>query len=213
MRRLALWFLVTALVVASGAFVARRQLLTSVGHLLLRVDPLVKADAILVLAGGTPQRELEAADLYLAGYAPKVLLTIERRVVAAEILRKRGIPFETATELKGRILRTLGVPEPAIVFLDGTRATSTRMETELVKDWVAANPVRRIIIVTSPYHTQRSWLTLSRLLRDSGVEVLAHPASYERWEPDGWWRDREQLKIGLVEIQKLGFYYLAYWRD
>lgn len=213
MRRLAVWFLVAALVAASGAFVARRTILASVGRVLVRADPLAKADAILVLAGGTPQRELEGADLYLAGYAPKVLLTIERRVVAAEILRKRGIPFETTTELKGRILRSLGVPDSAIVFLDGTRATSTRMETELVREWVAANPVSRIIIVTSPYHTRRAWLTLSRLLGDAGVEVLAHPASYERWEPDGWWRDREQLKNGLVEIQKLGFYYLAYWRD
>jgi uncharacterized SAM-binding protein YcdF (DUF218 family) len=171
----------------------------------------VKADAIVVLAGGTPQRELEAADLYAAGYAPRVVLTVERDSPAGKLLRKRGISFETPTDLKRRILRSLGVPDTAITLLDGTRATSTRMEGELVRDWIAANSVRRIIVVTSAYHTARASLTFSRALRDERVEVIVRPASYEPFQPDRWWTDREQLKNGIVEIQKLMFYYVAYW--
>jgi len=209
-RPFAIWFLAVLLVLAV-AFVARGAVLASIGDVLVHADPLVKADAIVVLAGGTPQRELEAADLYAAGYAPRVVLTVERDSPAGKLLRKRGISFETPTDLKRRILRSLGVPDTAITLLDGTRATSTRMEAELVRDWISANPVRRIIVVTSPYHTARALLTFSRTLRHERVEVIARPASYEPFQPERWWTDREQLKKGIVEIQKLVFYYVVYW--
>ncbi len=212
-RRFAIWFCTVALVLAAIGVFARGALLSSVGNVLLRADPLVKSDAIVVLAGGTPQREIDAAELYAAGYAPRVVLTVERDAPAADLLRQRGIAFESPAELKRRIVRGLGVPESAITLLDETRATSTRMETDLVREWVAANPIRRLIVVTSPYHTRRAGLIFSRALRHNGVEVRVHPASHEPWEYDAWWTDREQLKKGLVEIQKLVFYYIAYWWD
>ncbi len=212
-RRFVIWCCAAVLIAGAAGVFARAPLLTSLGNVLLRQDPLVKADAIVVLAGGTPQRELEAADLYAAGYAPKIILTLERNSPAGDVLRQRGIAFETPTELKRRILRSLKVPDTAIILLDRTHATSTKMETDLVSDWVAMNPVQRIIVVTSPYHTRRAALTFSRALRHNGVEIVAHPASHEPWTSDAWWTDREQLKNGLVEIQKLVFYYVAYWWD
>ena len=149
-RRFAIWFCAVALVLAAIGVFARGALLSSVGNVLLRADPLVKSDAIVVLAGGTPQREIDAAELYAAGYAPRVVLTVERDAPAADLLRQRGIAFESPAELKRRIVRGLGVPESAITLLDETLATSTRMEKVLVREWVAAKPIRRLIVVTSP---------------------------------------------------------------
>ncbi len=170
----------------------------------------MRSDAIVVLSGGTPQREVEAADLYLAGWAPRVLMTVESETDAVDVLRKRGIPVETHIELRRRILHSLGVPDSSVTMLDQTRATSTKMETELVKDWVVANSARRIIVVTSPFHTARASLIFRRSLREQGTEVLARPASHEAFEPNGWWRHREQLRNGFFEWQKLMFYYVAY---
>jgi uncharacterized SAM-binding protein YcdF (DUF218 family) len=198
-------------VIGAGAFLARASVLSMMGDHLVRADRLVNADAIVVLAGGTPQREIEAADLYVAGYAPRVVMTIERDAPAADVLRARGVPFETQIELKRRILRSLGVPDSALTFLERTRATSTRMETDLIKEWTSSKRARRIIIVTSPYHTARAGLVFSRALRSQKVEVMTRPASHEPFDVDNWWNDREQLRNGFFEWQKLLFYYLAYW--
>jgi uncharacterized SAM-binding protein YcdF (DUF218 family) len=79
-----------------------------------------------------------------------------------------------------------------------------------VREWITAHRARRIIVVTSPFHTARSALIFKRALRDLGTEVLARPASYEDFEPDSWWRHRVQLRNGIFEWQKLLFYYVAY---
>jgi len=137
-------------------------------------------------------------------------MTVEPDSAAADILRKRGIAYETQMELRQRILRSLGVPDSSVTLLDQTRATSTRMETDLVKDWVAANSARRIIVVTSPFHTARASLIFRRSLESLGTEILVRPTTYESFEPNGWWKDRMQLRNGVFEWQKLLFYSLAY---
>ena len=43
------------------------------GHWLVVVTPLQPADAIVMLRGSTPERELEVADLYHADYAELIL--------------------------------------------------------------------------------------------------------------------------------------------
>lgn len=209
-RRRAAAIVAILLTLIVGLYAARTPILAGIGRQLVRADPLTHADAIVVLAGGTPQREIEAADLYLAGWAPRVLMTVEHDSEAAEVLRQRGIPFETQIELRRRILHSIGVPDSSVTMLDQSRATSTKMETDLVKDWVVANSARRIIVVTSPFHTARASLIFRRSLRDQGTEVLARPASHEAFEPNGWWRHRQQLRNGFFEWQKLLFYYVAY---
>ena len=208
-RRLA-WITLLALVLAAGAYFARVPLLTRIGTHLVRVDPLARGDAIVVLSGGTPMREIEAADLYLAGYAPTVLLTVEGEPPAWDVLRARGMRFETRLDLRKRVIRALGVPDSAVTVLDGARVNSTRMETELIKEWVSSHRAKRIIVVTSPFHTARSSLIFSRMLRSEGVEVLTRPAPLDPFQADGWWRDRDQLRSGIIEWQKLLFYYVAY---
>lgn len=209
-RRVAAWSSAVVVILSAAAFFARGPLLAALGRQLVQADRLQKADAIVVLGGGTPQREIEAADLYLAGWAPRVLITLEREPEALDILRKRGIAFETRIEFRRRILRSLGVPDSSVTLLDQTSAASTTMESELVKNWVVTNPARRLIIVTSAYHTARASMIFRRSLRERGIDILAHPASHEAFEPQRWWRDREQLRNGVFEWQKLMFYYVAY---
>src|SRR5215208_2355021 len=72
------------------AYVSRDSLLRMAGAQLLRTDPLRKADAIVLLAGGTPEREIAAADLYRERWAPLVVVTVEPPRPAFEALRTRG---------------------------------------------------------------------------------------------------------------------------
>jgi uncharacterized SAM-binding protein YcdF (DUF218 family) len=207
--RRGLWILVL-ITAAVGLYLERDPVLTRAGSALVRSDPLAPADAIVILAGETPLREIEAADLYLAKYAPRVLLTLETDEQALDLLRARGIPFESDNERRATLVRLLGVPDSAVTWLDDARATSTKSEAELVRNWVVKNRARRIIIVTSSYHTTRASMIFRCVLRDLDVQVLARPAARDPFRPDGWWRDRDQLRNGVFEWQKLLFYYAAY---
>ena len=211
--RFALRAALAALVICVIAFLARETLLAAVGRQLVRSDPLTKADAIVVLAGGTPQREIEAADLYLEQFAPRVVMALEQDNEADALLRKRGVTIETRNELRQRILRSLGVPDSAVTLLHETRPVSTRIESDLVRQWILKSGARRIIVVTSPFHTARASFVFRRVLRNDSVEVLVRPASHEVFESEKWWTDHVQLKNGVVELQKLLFYYVAYWWD
>jgi uncharacterized SAM-binding protein YcdF (DUF218 family) len=212
-RRFVLRAALAALVICIVAFFARETLLAAVGRQLVRADPLTKADAIVVLGGGTPQREIEAADLYLAHYAPRVVMALEEDSDADALLRKRGVTIETRNELRQRILRSLGVPDSAVTVLHETRPVSTRMESDVVRRWVLESGSRRIIVVSSAFHTARASFVFRRVLRNDSVEVLVRPASYEAFDSQKWWTDHVQLKNGVVELQKLLFYYVVYWWD
>ncbi|MBV9357760.1 MAG: YdcF family protein, partial [Chloroflexi bacterium] len=56
---------------------AGRNLLSLLAGLLVHVDPLRPATAIVVLGGGSPAREWAAAALFRAGWAPRVVLVRE----------------------------------------------------------------------------------------------------------------------------------------
>lgn len=209
MRRL-LWIGVVGLAAVGIAYLAREPILTKIGSQLVRTDSLARADAIVVLGGGTPLREIEAADLYRAGYAPRLVMAVEREPPGADLLRARGVPFDTRIGLRKRVVTSLGVPDAAVTLLDQQQPNSTRMEAELVRDWVATSGATRIIIVTSGYHTARASLIFRRVLGGLGVEVLARSAQSDPFRASDWWKDRDELRNGIIEWQKLLFYYVAY---
>ena len=54
-------------------------MLTWLGGQLIRSDSLEQSDAIVILSGGEfAEREIEGADLYLAGFAPRVAISVGR---------------------------------------------------------------------------------------------------------------------------------------
>ena len=69
------------------------------GRYLQHEDPLVKADAMFVLAGTRLERPLEAVDLFKEGYAPLIVLSPGRPEPGERLLRQRGIRFPTDSEL------------------------------------------------------------------------------------------------------------------
>src|SRR5207245_31788 len=74
--------------------------LLGAGRLLVAADPLPpRADAIVILAGSVPDRTLEAADLYRAGLAPRVVVTRERLPRGQAALRARGVRLPESDEL------------------------------------------------------------------------------------------------------------------
>lgn len=190
--------------VAAVAFLLATPILTLVGRQLVHADPLQRSDAIVVLAPGV-DRVIEAADVYRQGYAPIVVLTMEPPDPAYQFLRDRGVTVEMDEERRIRILEALGVRRDAIVLLP-TVVRSTSDEARVFARWVEGRPIASVILITSPAHTARSRLTFRRAVRDTSIAIRVHPSKLDRFRPESWWRSRDTLREGVIELQKLLYY-------
>jgi uncharacterized SAM-binding protein YcdF (DUF218 family) len=195
------------LIVAASVLVARQ-----LGRFLVVADPLPhRADAIVMMAGSPSDRALEAARVYGAGVAPRVVLTRERLPPGAAALRARGIRLPEGHDLARQALIGLGVPADAIRVL-GRRTASTTTEAETIARWACNHGVRRLVVVTSPTHTRRARLILRRALGPR-VALTVRPAPDALFPATHWWRRRRAMKQVLGEYQKLVvFWTLERWR-
>lgn len=178
------------------------------GRFLVIADPLpAHADAIVVMAGSTSDRVLEAAALYRRGLAPIVVLTHERLPRGAPTLRARGVRLPESHELARQALRELGVPDAAIRDIR-RRARSTRSEARAIARWACRHGLHSVLVVTSPSHTRRARLLLRQALAPR-VAVAVRPAPAAFFRAHRWWRDRRASKEILSEYQKLSSFWLS----
>jgi uncharacterized SAM-binding protein YcdF (DUF218 family) len=159
-------------------------------------DPPQAADAALVLAGDPDyERTRTAATLVVSGQARLLILTGG----------ERG-PGDSAESLR-EVALGLGVPAGSIRMEQVS--TSTHESLVAVQPILAQENVRRLALVTSPYHERRATWAAQRTLR--GVEILSHPASPSTWEPAGWWKTAWNRRIVVGEYLKLVYYVLRGW--
>jgi uncharacterized SAM-binding protein YcdF (DUF218 family) len=93
--------------------------LSSVANFLVVEDSLRPAAAIVSLAGQTPFREMEAAELYHAGWAPTVVIVRESPSAELGALERLGIKKPEPWELSRAVLIQQGVPPAAIAMPEG----------------------------------------------------------------------------------------------
>ena len=144
-------------------------------NLLVKPD-VVKADAIVVLAGGayddgtlgptSLMRTLHGAELYREGLAAKVIFS------GGNMLRHRI--STTISEKMAALATRLGVP-PRAQLIDGVslRTRSNAVETKRIMD---ENGLKDVLLVTSATHMRRAMLTFEKL----GIKV--HPVPDPAYE-------------------------------
>jgi len=177
----------------------------AVGPWLVAVDPLVKSDAILVLDGKTPHRELEAVMLFRAAWAPRIIISHPRSDLAEEVRRE----FELAPPQEGivRLLRGAGVPQTAVVRLDRI-VDNTLQELEAAFDYARGQGFRRLIIISSPYHTRRVRL-IWRTRFERELPAVIRATRYEVVDPTRWWRSRRSIEDVTHEIAAIAHFWLG----
>lgn len=201
--------LVIAAGLAAGVFyVARAPILDAIGRQLVHEDPLERVDLLVVLSGGMPVREIEAADLYKEGWATRILLPREPEEPATEALRTRGVATPGAYGERLALLEALGVPASAMVTPE-TLVRSTADEAALVGQWLQDQQQSVVIVVTSPSHTARARFVFTSALGDT-TRVIMRGARSSPFDADTWWHDRITLREGLIEWQKSWWYWLRY---
>ncbi|MFY9751260.1 MAG: YdcF family protein [Candidatus Acidiferrales bacterium] len=186
-------FLIFLLFCLVALYIVRHPLLRVAGNFWVDEDSPEISDAIVVLAGDNydADRAARAAELFKAGWAPRI-------VASGHYLR----PYASASEFEQRDLEQRGVPAAAIVPLP-LRVGNTIEEAREVSEFLAAHRWRKILLVTSNYHTRRSEYVYARLLAPgSELRVIAAPDS--QYDPNNWWRQRESVKIFFQEMGGFG---------
>ncbi len=175
------------------------------GPWLVVADPLARSDAILVLEGLTPLRELEAAALFREGWAPRIVLTLARSPIPDEARRLAGDP--EPQERAARVLRRGDVADSHIVRLDRP-VENTLEELTVGFEYARAHGFRRVIVVSSPYHMRRVRIIWnSRFERE--VPGLVRPTRYEPVDPARWWRSGRSLEEALHEAVGIVHFFIG----
>jgi|SRR3989338_679521 len=162
---------------------------------LIEKDVPRTADVIFLLQGDGLNRVPFAADLFAKGYAPIVA------IVGSDTRRDYG--SFPGTEIREALLEC-GVPSSSIHLEEiapHTKAEAVRaMELAKERKW------RTILIVTSPHHQYRAFLTFLQSMKDAGLSLtLVNVCAPLSWEEDTPWGQRkDHLEVELQKIRDYG---------
>jgi uncharacterized SAM-binding protein YcdF (DUF218 family) len=164
--------------------VAATTVFLTVGSSLVVQDPLVHADVILVLSGRLPERAVEAAHVYKAGYADQVW--ISPPISPVDDLKAMNISYLGEDFYNEKVLIAEGVPLDAIRILDRPDANTEEEVRQTVED-LRAMDLHSVIIVTSKPHTRRV-RTIWRKLVGAEPRMIVHFAPDDPFDGAHWWR-------------------------
>jgi uncharacterized SAM-binding protein YcdF (DUF218 family) len=172
----------------SGVYFLTPLLLNKAAEGLIREDRLVKADAIVALAGdGRCNREKRAAELYHQGWADNVVVS--------------GMSFAWGYhtgEAARRYVMSLGVPDEKISMI--CEALNTRAEARELDDLMRERGWNSAIIVTSAFHSRRATYTAERASPGRIFYSSPVPIGYPEWEPRAWWSRRGDVFLTVREF-------------
>ncbi len=166
------------LVLGGAVLIGVVWILRVAGHALIVTVPVTAPDAIISLGSHEWERLPIASRLALLEPHTLLLLTVPP-----------SINEKNCYQCRDRVeqLRRAGVPPDRIRELPLVHG-STYGEAEAVATFAASNTVRRLLIVTSPYHTRRALATFRHVLQGRNVEVGIVPATLlAPARPDRWW--------------------------
>ena len=169
-------------------YLARNPLLQLAASFWIVQDRVTPADAIIVIGDDnfSADRATEAAALFKAGWAPLV-------VASGRMLR----PYASLADLMAKDVESRGVPTSAVVLFSH-RATDTREEAEALRVLVAQKGYRRILLVTSNYHTRRARYIFRKILPEN-VSLAVVGAADSQFNPSNWWESRQARKAFFLE--------------
>ena len=158
-------------------------------------QPLVGGDVIVLLQGDGNNRVAYAAELYAHGQASSVVL------VGGDTRTQYG--SYPGSGLREQLL-VAGVPAEAIIFEE--TAQHTRAEAVRVIELAKERGWKSLLIVTSPHHMYRAFLTFLKAMQDAGLELILQPAPVRDlpWHANERWGMR--IEVFGPELERIETY-------
>jgi len=233
MKKPSLTFLFGAGIVALASFFFWLPFYLKGRRFALR-DRLHQADAIVVLAGTRGNikylhgKIVTAVDLYRKGWAPRIICSGKFSVKVTETPTLIPLPELQVAVAQGRIQEKdiapaaktwdsalgacymceqavqMGVPSEAILVEN--EALHTKENAEMVLALAKKHHLWSVILVTSPFHQRRTYLTFAKVLHPQNVEVLNYYADTGEWHPITWFLSAEHRKLVRSEEERIEKY-------
>lgn len=193
-------FIAFPLLCAAIVYIAvKMDCLPAVGRWLVQTNELHKAEAIVVLAGGGPERLCYGMELFERGLAPELWYTGDKPFEA----RSDFMDSEQALSLALR----RGVPKEKIRILP---STSTWEDGKSISSLAREKKIKSLLLVTSWYHTRRAVRVMRHYVADTNMIVYVSSSTNLPFTPDNWWRDEEGLVAVVNEMIKTALYWRRY---
>lgn len=141
--------------------------------------------------------------LFREGWAPRIMLLRAPDVVRDSVRQQLGICVPVFVDVQRDALRQMGVPANAILESPHTQ-DSTRTEAEAIAAYAREQGLKRVMIVTSAYHTGRAGSLFDRASAN-GFKVVVRPTRYEHPDPDHWWRRFPDRSDVVLEYLKTAY--------
>ncbi len=197
-------------------------------------DRLRKADAILVLSGTRGDINFlngkirTAVQLYKQGWAPYIVVSgkISEKVTETLIpipedelqiavingrIRQEDIALALSkwdTNLGANYMYNqaiqMGVPPEAILVEN--ESLHTRENAEYVLAFLKEHHMSKVILVTSPFHQLRAYLTFMKVFQPHGIEIINYYAENGEWHPATWFLRAEYRKLVSSETKRIKKY-------
>ena len=233
MRKLSLALFFGAGTVALASFFFWLALYLKGRRFALR-DRLRQADAIVVLAGTRGNIKFlqgkiaTAVHLHQRGWAPRIICSGKFSVKVTDTPMLIPVPELQTAVAQGRIQEKdvapaakswdvalgacymceqavqMGVPSEAILVENGS--LHTKENAEMVLALAKKHQMRRIILVTSPFHQRRTYLTFAKVFQSHNIEILNYYADTGEWHPATWFLLSEHRKLVRSEEERIETY-------
>ncbi len=172
----------------------------TLGHTLVFEAPLQPADIIVITPDSDGGGTLEAADLVKSGLSSRVAVFDDPPDdIDLEFLR-RGVPYEDAAARAERQLKSFGVESVERIprGVAGTEDVSL-----FIPEWSDRQQLTSVIVVTTLDHSRRVNRALMRAMVGHRTQVQVRGARHSNFEPERWWQERQSLRTGIIELEKL----------
>lgn len=176
--------------------------LRGLGAYLIHGDALEKSDAVVVLGGGGEHRVVEAVRLIDEQMGRVLILTDTGAVGEGENVRQTSAAFRVVALEEGL--------SPEAILLTEQVVESTYDEARAVRQTLEQNGMQSVIVVTDPFHTERT----RRIFRDAfaGSNLIVHvrPVPGHWYRSGTWFLSREGWAHTIREYAKLVGYLVGF---
>ena len=197
-------------------------------------DRLHKADAIIVLAGTRGNIQFlngkirTGVHLFQKSWAPSIIFTGKFSAMVTDTPTLFALEELQQAAAQGRIQEKdianaakiwdmcLGAPYmrdqaiqmgvPAENILVESEALHTRENAEHVLTLLKKYQMQRVILITSPFHQLRTYLTFAKVFQHYGIEIINYYADTGEWHPATWFLSAEHRKLVKSEIERIKKY-------